>query len=99
MATPHAFGSVSTSSPTKSSALDSHYHVRGVRTGGRGGHRHDIHCNYCNLYGHIEVDCRTKAREQQRKPQVTVVSQLDITKNIVIPAADYNDFLQFKVAR
>src|SRR4051794_34167754 len=39
-----------------------------------------------------------KAREQQRQPRVIVVSQLDNTKDIMIPAVEYNHFLPFKEA-
>lgn len=98
LATSHAFGPVSTPSPTESSALAPHYHGRGGRTGRRGGHRQGICCNYCNCYGHIEADCRTKAREQQRQARVAAVAQPDITKGVTISAADYNEFLQFKAA-
>lgn len=84
--------------PTKSSALASHYHGRGERTGGLCGHHHGIHYNHCNRYGRIKVDCRTKARERQRQPQVIVVAQPMIIKGITIPVVDYNDLLQFKVA-
>lgn len=49
LAIPHAIGLVSTLSPNESFALASHYHVRGGQTGGRGGHRHSIRCNYYNL--------------------------------------------------
>lgn len=93
MATPHAFGPIYTLSPTNSSTLASHYHGCGRRTRGRGGHRHGICCNYCNRYGRIEANCRTKAREPQRQPQVVVVAQPDINKNVTILVADYNDFL------
>ncbi|CAJ2658363.1 unnamed protein product [Trifolium pratense] len=62
LATPHVFGPVPTSSPTESSALASHYHGRGGRTGGRGG-RQSIRCNYCNRYGHIEADCNEYHKE------------------------------------
>ncbi|GAU43000.1 hypothetical protein TSUD_188740 [Trifolium subterraneum] len=64
--------------------------------GGRGGQR--SRCNYCFHYGHIEADCRTKAREQNRPPRVAAVAQPTITKDITIPAAEYNEFLQFKAA-
>lgn len=63
LTTPHAFGPVSTPSPTESSSLTSHNHGRGGRARGRNGHCHGIRCNYCNRYSHIEVDCHTKARE------------------------------------
>lgn len=97
LATPHAFGPFSTPSPIESSYLASHYHGRGGRTGEQGEHRHGIRCNYCNRYDYIEVDFRTKAREQQqRQPRVVVVAQPDIIKDVTIPVVDYNDFLHFK---
>lgn len=65
LATPHAFGLVSTSSPIESSSFASHYHDHGGRTGGNGVYRHGIHFNYSNRYGHIEADCCTKARKEQ----------------------------------
>lgn len=96
LATPHAFGTVSTPSPTESSAFASHYHGRDGRTGGRGGHCHGILCNYYNRYDHINVGCRTKSREKQRQLQVAIVAQPDINKDVIILVDDYNDFLQFK---
>jgi hypothetical protein len=95
LATPHAFGPVSTPSSTDSSALASHYHGRGGRNGGRGGQRR---CHYCSRWGHIEADCRTKAREQNHPPRVAAVAQPTIAKDITIPATEYNEFLQFKAA-
>ncbi|MCI57597.1 hypothetical protein A2U01_0078848, partial [Trifolium medium] len=79
------------------SALASHYHGRGGRNGGRGGQR-NIRCNYCFRYNHVEADCRTKAREQNRPPRVAAVAQPTITKDITVLADEYKEFLQFKAA-
>ncbi|MCI60279.1 hypothetical protein A2U01_0081534, partial [Trifolium medium] len=79
-----------------SSALASHYHGRGGRNGGRSDQR--SRCNYCLRYDHIEANCRTMPREQNRPPRVVAASQPTTTKDITISVADYNEFLQFKAA-
>jgi hypothetical protein len=40
-----------------------------------------------------------KSGEQNRPPRVVDVAQPIITKDITIPATEYNEFLQFKAAR
>lgn len=65
LGTPYTFGLISTSSPNESYALASHYHGRSGGNKERGGQRRGIRCNYCNRYGHIEVDCSTKTTEPQ----------------------------------
>lgn len=67
------------------------------RWSGRGS-CNSVRCNYCNRYGHIEADCRTKAREQQQHPRVVVVAQPTTVGDVTILADDYNEFLQFKAA-
>lgn len=95
LATPHAFGHVSTPSPNDSSAFASHYNGHGGRNAGRSGHgsRRSVRCNYCNRYNHIKADCHTKAREQQQQPRVAAVAQPTTVRDVTIPAADYNEFL------
>lgn len=81
---------------TESFLLASYYHRRGGRNGGCDSQHHGIHCNYYYRYSHIEAECRTKAREQQRQPMVVASAQPAITKEVTIPSVDYNGFLQFK---
>lgn len=50
--------------------------ARGKRTAGRGrapDARSDISCTFCQRSGHVEADCRTKARSQAR-PQLGAAS-------------------------
>lgn len=95
---PYSFRPFSTLSPTESSTLMSHYHGHGRRDRGCSGQHHGIHCNYCNYYSHIEVECHTNVREQQWQPRVDVVAQSTITKDVVITSIDYNMFLKFKAS-
>nr|KYP44171.1 hypothetical protein KK1_034334 [Cajanus cajan]KYP44190.1 hypothetical protein KK1_034354 [Cajanus cajan] len=55
-----------------SSALVSHSSDRGSgRNEGRG--KQNRHCNYCRYFGHIEVNCHKKAREQSSSANVAHV--------------------------
>lgn len=75
-----------------------HYQGCGGRNEGHDGQRHGILCNDCNCYDHIKVECCTKVIEPQRQDRVVVFAQPTITKEVIVPVVDYNEFLQFKAA-
>lgn len=98
LSTPHAFGHTSIT-PADSSAFVSHSSNCGGRNGGRGGNHRGSRCNYCNRYGHIEAECRTKARQQSKVANVAHVASSGTDDEVTISAAEYNSFLQFKATQ
>ena len=94
ISTPQTFGQSSTSTGD-SSAFISHSSHRGGRSGGRGGRgRGSLRCHYCNRYGHIEAECRTKAREQSRPVHMAQVTAP--ASDVTISAAEYTEFLKLR---
>nr|KYP57490.1 Retrovirus-related Pol polyprotein from transposon TNT 1-94 [Cajanus cajan] len=87
-----------------SSALVSHSSNRGSgRNEGRG--KQNRRCNYCHLFGHLEVNCRKKAREQSSSANVAHVPNTTSSvgssslTDVTISASDYQDLLQLRAAQ
>jgi len=57
--------------PTDSFAFYSQSSYQGGRSGIRDGYRgHCPRCNFCQQYGHTEVECHTKARQQHKTANI-----------------------------
>lgn len=101
--TMHAFGS--SSAPVEDSfALVSHSSNCGGWGKGRGGQPCFKRCNYCSIYGHIEANCRNKARDQAKSvnmaqvafPTQSAVASLALPANVTIFVAEYNELIQLR---
>ncbi|KAK2427440.1 hypothetical protein QL285_026022 [Trifolium repens] len=80
-----------------STALVSNSYQRGGRGGGRRNNRYRSHCDYCNRYGHIEAECRTKANQLQ--PKVVNVAQIEASNTsgqVSLSTTEYNEYLKLK---
>ncbi|XP_073227016.1 uncharacterized protein [Cicer arietinum] len=65
--------------------------------GGRGHNRGRTRCNYCNRFGHIEAQCRTK--DNQLQPGVANVAQieaLDTSDQVTLSTTEYNEYIKLK---
>nr|KYP69953.1 hypothetical protein KK1_009160 [Cajanus cajan] len=89
---------------TDSSALVSHSSNRGNgRNEGRG--KQKPRCNYCHLFGHLEVNCRKKAREQSSSvnvahvPNTTSSADSSSLIDVTISASEYQDLLQLRATQ
>lgn len=78
-------------------ALVSNSNQRGGRGGGRGNNRTRPRCNYCNLFGHVEVQCRMKANQLQPKVMNVAQSEAsDTSGQVSLFTTEYDEYLKLK---